>query len=74
MEWKFSSSLRVGRITDKPFVEIMKDDGSFSTKNVEVGISDGINVEVISGINLNDRVKIWNRTQSDNLESETDID
>ena len=46
----------------------------FKRKNIEIGISDGINVEVISGINLNDRVKIWNRTQSDNLESETDID
>ena len=39
-------------------------------KNIEIGISDGINVEIISGINLNDRVKVWNRTQTENLESE----
>ena len=45
-----------------------------SKKNIEIGISDGINVEIISGINLNDRVKVWNRTQTENLESETDTD
>ena len=28
----------------------------------------------MSGINLNDRVKVWNRTQSENLESETDTE
>ena len=55
-----------------PYVEIQTSDQKFKRKNVEIGISDGINVEIISGINLNDRVKIWNRTQTENLESETD--
>ena len=66
--------LQFDKDSDKPYVEIETSDQKFKRKNIEIGISDGINVEIISGINLNDRVKIWNRTQSDNLESETDID
>ena len=57
-----------------PYVEIETSDQKFKRKNIEIGISDGINVEIISGINLNDRVKVWNRTQTENLESETDTD
>ena len=45
-----------------------------SKKNIEIGISDGINVEIISGINLNDKVKVWNRTQSENSEGKIDAD
>ena len=46
----------------------------FKRKNIEIGISDGINVEIISGINLNDKVKVWNRTQSENSEGKIDAD
>ena len=66
--------LQFDKDSDKPYVEIETSDQKFKRRNIEIGISDGINVEVISGINLNDKVKIWNRTQSENLESETDID
>ena len=45
-----SRYFRFNRITDKPFVEILKEDGSFVTKDVEVGISDGINVEILKGL------------------------
>ena len=66
--------LQFDKDSDKPYVEIETSDQKFKRKNIEIGISDGINVEIISGINLNDRVKVWNRTQTENLEIETDTD
>jgi HlyD family secretion protein len=66
--------LQFDKDSDKPYVEIETSDQKFKRRNIEIGISDGINVEIISGINLNDRVKVWNRTQTENLESENDTD
>ena len=57
------SLLQFNRITDKPFVEIQNENGSFITKEVEVGISDGINVEIIKGVKENDNIKVWNTIQ-----------
>ena len=54
------SLLQFNRFTDKPFVEIQNENGSFITKEVEVGISDGINVEILKGVNENDNIKVWN--------------
>ena len=52
------SLLQFNRITDKPFVEILKEDGSFVTKEVEVGISDGINVEILKGVKEGDKINL----------------
>lgn len=46
--------------TQKPFVEIEKGNQEFERKEVELGISDGIYVEILSGISNNDRIKVWN--------------
>nr|WP_297915948.1 efflux RND transporter periplasmic adaptor subunit [uncultured Allomuricauda sp.] len=46
--------------TKKPYVEIAKGNQQFERKDVELGISDGIFVEVKSGITENDEVKVWN--------------
>ncbi len=46
--------------TKKPFVEILTGEQQFENKNIELGISDGINVEIKSGINKDDKVKVWN--------------
>ena len=59
------SLLQFNRITDKPFVEILNENGSFITKEVEVGISDGINVEIIKGVKENDKIKVWNTIQGE---------
>ncbi len=59
------SLLQFNRITDKPFVEIQNKNGSFITKEVEVGISDGINVEIIKGVKENDNIKVWNTIQGE---------
>ena len=59
------SLLQFNRITEKPFVEILKEDGSFFTKEVEIGISDGINVEILKGIKEGDKIKVWNSVEED---------
>ncbi|WP_430906666.1 efflux RND transporter periplasmic adaptor subunit [Maribacter sp. 2-571] len=45
----------------KPFVEIEQGDQKFERKDIELGISDGIFVEVKSGIEKTDRIKVWNK-------------
>lgn len=47
--------------TQKPFVEIMVGDQKFERKDVELGISDGIDVEVKSGVSEDDAIKVWNQ-------------
>ena len=59
------SLLQFNRITDKPFVEILNEDGSFVIKEVEVGISDGINVEILKGIKETDKIKVWNSVEDE---------
>ena len=54
------SLLQFNRLTDKPFVEIKQQDGTYKIKNVKIGISDGINVEILEGVTENDNIKVWN--------------
>jgi HlyD family secretion protein len=54
------SLLQFNRLTDKPFVEIKQQDGTYKIKNVKIGISDGINVEILDGVTENDEIKVWN--------------
>lgn len=49
--------------TKKPYVEIETGDQQFERRDVELGISDGIFVEVKSGINKDDKIKVWNQIQ-----------
>ena len=63
------SLLQFNRITDKPFVEIKQKDGTYKTKNVEIGISDGINVEILEGVTENDEIKVWNIVTDDDNEA-----
>ena len=49
--------------TKKPFVEVEVGDQEYERKNVELGISNGIFVEVKSGINEADKIKVWNQLQ-----------
>ncbi|OXS18946.1 efflux transporter periplasmic adaptor subunit, partial [Pseudomonas fluorescens] len=46
--------------TKKPFVEIQTGDQQFQRKEVELGLSDGIFVEIKSGISKDDAIKVWN--------------
>lgn len=47
----------------KPYVEIETGNQKFERKDVELGISDGIHVEVKSGISKDDKIKLWNQVK-----------
>ena len=47
--------------TQKPFVEIQVGEQQFEKREIALGVSDGIDVEVKSGISENDKIKVWNQ-------------
>ena len=49
--------------TKKPFVEIVVGDQKFERRDVELGLSNGIFVEVKKGISESDEIKVWNQLQ-----------
>ncbi len=57
--------LQFDKKTEIPYVEVMTGDQEFERKDVELGISDGINVEIISGVTEEEEIKIWNKTKKD---------
>ena len=62
--------LQFNRITEKPFVELQNENGNFTKKNIEIGLSDGINVEIIEGIEEGDKIKVWNKASEENNEDD----
>lgn len=58
--------LQFDKSTNKPYVELAvgaEEDQKFERKDIEIGISDGVNVEVVSGLTESDKVKQWNKTE-----------
>jgi HlyD family secretion protein len=58
--------LQFDKSTNKPYVELAvgaEADQKFERKDIEIGISDGVNVEILSGLTEEDRVKQWNKTE-----------
>lgn len=53
---------------DKPFVEVKQADGKFKKTYVTLGASDGINVQILSGITKDANVKVWNPSDKDKEE------
>ncbi len=49
--------------TQKPFVEIAVGNQKFERRDIELGISDGIFVQVKNGIKKTDKIKVWNQVQ-----------
>ncbi|QQX77921.1 MULTISPECIES: efflux RND transporter periplasmic adaptor subunit [Aequorivita] len=47
--------------TQKPFVEVMVGDQKFERREIELGVSDGIDVEIKSGISKDENIKVWNQ-------------
>ncbi len=47
--------------TQKPFVEVAVGEQKFENRDVELGVSDGINVEIKNGISKEDKIKVWNQ-------------
>ncbi len=56
--------LQFDRKTEKPYVEIQLEEQKFERRDIEIGISDGINVEILSGLSKADNIKVWNKTES----------
>ena len=57
------SLLQFDRETEEPYVEIVIGEQKFERRDVEIGLSDGVNVELISGISMEDKIKVWNKTE-----------
>ena len=51
--------------TKAPYVEVATGEQQFERRDVELGISDGIYVEVKSGVNSGDEIKVWNAIEPD---------
>ena len=58
--------LQFDKSTNKPYVELAvgsEENQKFERKDIEIGISDGVNVEIVSGLTEEDKVKQWNKTE-----------
>lgn len=66
------SILQFDRKTDKPYVEVKTGEDTFERRDVELGISDGINVEIISGVTVDDEIKVWNKKAKKKEDEEND--
>ena len=55
--------IQFDRKTQDPYVEILIGDQKFERRDVTLGISDGIHVEILEGVSAQDQVKVWNRTE-----------
>ena len=64
--------LQFYKISNDQYVEVKNDKGKFERKNIELGISDGINVEIISGLSMEDKIKVWNKTEPIKIGEEDD--
>ncbi|TDD96518.1 efflux RND transporter periplasmic adaptor subunit [Flavobacterium cellulosilyticum] len=47
--------------TQKPYVEVETSAQKFVRKDIVLGVSDGIYVEIISGVKSSDKIKVWNQ-------------
>ncbi len=63
------SLLRFDKKTEEPYVEVKVGDQKFERRDLKLGLSDGINVEVLEGISLKDEIKVWNKTKKDDEKS-----
>jgi HlyD family secretion protein len=61
--------LQFDKDTEKPYVEVKTGENTYERRDIETGISDGIYVEVLSGITESDEIKVWNKTEP--MESES---
>ncbi len=55
--------LQFDKTTNYPFVEVAVGEREFERRDIEIGISNGIITEVVSGLTINDKVKQWHKTE-----------
>tara|TARA_R110000744_G_scaffold379789_1_gene498749 strand:+ start:5124 stop:6248 length:1125 start_codon:yes stop_codon:yes gene_type:complete len=56
--------LQFDKETNKPYVEVETGDNEFEKRELELGVSDGIDVEIVSGIDEDSKIKIWNKLEA----------
>ena len=66
--------LQFDKETNKPYVEVETGDNEFEKRELELGVSDGIDVEIISGIDENSKIKIWNKLEAKSDDNDPDED
>ncbi|MCT8339711.1 efflux RND transporter periplasmic adaptor subunit [Flavobacteriaceae bacterium TK19130] len=49
--------------TQQPYVEVAVGEQEFERRDLELGISDGIQVHVIEGLSKDDKIKVWNQVK-----------
>ena len=47
----------------KPYVEVKIDSMKYERRNIETGLSDGIQIQVLSGVEIGDDIKVWNKVK-----------
>ncbi|HKJ06714.1 MAG TPA: efflux RND transporter periplasmic adaptor subunit [Flavobacteriaceae bacterium] len=66
------SLLQFDKKTEEPYVEVETGNQDFERRDVTLGISDGINVEIIEGVTKEDQIKIWNKASKDKDKKDND--
>lgn len=66
--------LQFDKETNKPYVEVETGENEFEKRELELGVSDGIDVEIISGIDENSKIKIWNKLEAKSEDNGPDED
>ena len=61
--------LQFDKKTETPYVEVKIGEQEFERRDLELGVSDGINVEIVSGVTADDEIKIWNKTSKKDKEN-----
>lgn len=46
------------------YVEVKVGDQKFERRDVKLGLSDGLKVQVLSGVDKNDEIKVWNKPEA----------
>lgn len=62
--------LQFDKETEKPYVQVQIGENEYERRDLELGVSDGINVEIISGLTASDKIKVWNKTEPMETEPE----
>ena len=57
--------LKFDQKTEAPYVEVKTGEGTFERRDIKLGTSDGVNVEILEGVTKDDEIKIWNKTSKD---------
>ncbi len=66
--------LQFDKKTEKPYVNVMIGEQDFERRDIETGISDGINVEVVKGLDIKDEIKVWNRLDKKKAKDDNEED